>query len=106
MPPPLDLVLDSKLRTRFVDETTTVHTYIEPDGFRRRTNREDYWKREQRLGQGGFGQVHLEKCVAGRSKGELRAVKVLHKQHGPAPLTDFTRELEAIAKFSHEKVFS
>lgn len=105
MPPLLDLVLDSKLRTRFADDRTTVHTYLAPDEFGRRITREEHWKWEQRLGQGGFGLVQLEKCVAGRRQSELRAVKILHKQQSPESM-DFNRELEAIAKFSHERVRS
>jgi hypothetical protein len=106
MAPLLDLVEDSKLHAKFVDDVTTVHTYIEPDGFRRRIHREEYWRRERRIGQGGFGQVQLERCVQGKKQGATRAVKILYKPLNPSSRANFTRELEAIAKFSHERVRS
>jgi hypothetical protein len=104
MPPMLDLVQDSRLITRFLENGTTVHSFIEPDGARRRIHREEYWKREQRVGSGGFGQVQLEKCTEGKKRGNMRVVKIIDKQsNSPKPI-DFNRELEAIAKFSHDRV--
>ena len=104
MPPMLDLVQDSKLETRFLSNSTTIHTFIEPNGARRRIHREEHWRWERRLGRGGFGEVQLEKCIAGQREGAIRAVKIIDRQsNSPKPL-DFNRELEAIAKFSHARV--
>jgi hypothetical protein len=105
MPPPLDLVLDSRLETEFLNGLT-VHTFIEPHGRNRRIERKEYWRLERHLGRGGFGQVQLERCTAGESRDMMRAVKIINKQSGSIrrkPM-DFNRELEAIAKFSHNRV--
>jgi hypothetical protein len=105
MPPRLDLVQDSRLETEFLDGST-VHTFIEPYGRNRRISRKEYWRLERRLGRGGFGQIQLEKCTAGESKDTMRAVKIINKQSGSTrrkPM-DFNRELEAIIKFSHNRV--
>jgi hypothetical protein len=102
MPPIPDLVRDSKLETAFLDQKTTVHTFIEPDGAGgRRIRREQCWKKGELLGRGAFGDVWREQCVAGKEKGALRAVKVIRKQ---SHSVDLNRELEAIAKFSHSRV--
>lgn len=104
MPPILDLVHDSRLETRFADDGTTIHTFSEPNGVHRRIHREEYWKRERCLGHGGYGQVYLEKCIAGKRRGSIRAVKVIYGQsHSFKPMA-FNRELEAITKFSHDRV--
>jgi hypothetical protein len=105
MPPPLDLVLDSRLETEFLDGST-VHTFIEPYGRNRRIAQKEYWRLERHLGCGGFGHVQLEKCTVGESKNMMRAVKIINKQSGSTRQrpTDFNRELEAIIKFSHNRV--
>jgi hypothetical protein len=105
MPSPLDLVQDSRLETEFLDGST-VHTFIEPYGRNRRMSRKEYWRLERHLGRGGFGDVQLERCTAGENKDMMRAVKIINKQSGSTrrrPM-DFNRELEAIAKFSHNRV--
>jgi hypothetical protein len=102
MPPTSDLVRDSRLETTFPDQNTTVHTFLGPDGVgRRRIRQEEYWKKGELLGRGGFGAVWREQCVAGKEKGAMRAVKVIRKQ---SHSVDLNRELEAIAKFSHIRV--
>ncbi len=53
--------------------------------------------------RGSFGVVWLENCTTGPSSGELRAVKVLRKATADAS-PNYYKELEAIAKFSQEKV--
>ena len=67
---------------------------------------EERWQRKHELGRGSCGVVWLEECVSGVSEGQLRAVKELHK----APLSTtskyYAKELEAIVKFSHERVGS
>jgi hypothetical protein len=98
-----DLVLDSRLHTEF-RESITVHSYHEIGGGRR-FFREEHWKQERFLGRGGFGQVRLERCITQRTKqNSLRAVKVINKPLHPSESLDLNRELEAIAKFSHDRV--
>ncbi|MCJ1423010.1 hypothetical protein MMC29_000891 [Sticta canariensis] len=60
---------------------------------------EEKWKREKGLGQGSSGIVWLERCFHGDSKGEVRAVKKVQKLEP----SNYYRELEAIALFSHTK---
>ena len=101
-----DLIRDSKLDTRF-DPGFTVHIYREaPTGSERRVvQRQEYWRRESRIGGGAFGCVWLEKCVQGHRDVELRAVKqVSTKPLRSGKRIEYSRELEAIAKFSHDKV--
>lgn len=99
MPPPLDLVQDSKLITDFRDGYT-IHTFTEPSG-----HRKEYWKSERRLGRGGSGQVQLERCAAGEKKDLKRAVKIISRRSNPTRTgwVDLERELEAIAKFSQSR---
>jgi calcium/calmodulin-dependent protein kinase I len=67
---------------------------------------EEAWKRREKLGTGAFGQVYLEELLSGSEAGKLRAVKEIAKTppQDPRKEIDYTRELEAIAKFSHPKV--
>ena len=98
-----DLVHVSKLDTQFhSDPEYTQHVkYVSSSTTKqRRTRKEEKWKRERGLGQGGFGIVWLEQCIQGDSKGKVRAVKKIPKLKSD----NYTRELEAIALFSHTKV--
>ena len=47
-----------------------------------------------------FGIVWLERCIQGNSEGKVRAVKKVRKLES----SDYYRELEAIALFSHSNV--
>lgn len=99
-----DLVADSKLETRFHPEAKYVcHVYVEsdPTGGQRTVSRREYWQRRKHIGSGGFGSVWLEKCVKGKQEGEMRAVKEIQR---PRKQFECDRELEAIAKFSHQRV--
>jgi hypothetical protein len=99
-----DLVLDSRLRTQSRG-STTVHSYLEIDESGGRFSREEHWRLERSLGRGGFVQVRLERCVTkGSGHNSLRAVKMINKRLDPTASVDFNRELEAISKFSHERV--
>lgn len=100
-----DLVRDSKLETHFLSGVETVHTYHEsdPTSRRRLVPRSEHWQRERKIGRGGFGSVWVEKCTKGHRNIEVRAVKQIEIDHGSARI-DYNRELEAIAKFSHQKV--
>jgi hypothetical protein len=94
-----DLVQDSKLRTVFRD-STTIHLHLEIDETGRRFSQEEHWKWEQHLGQGGFGEVKLQRCITKAAKlDSVRAVKIMDKKS-----FDYNRELEAIAKFSNDRV--
>lgn len=103
-----DLVRDSKLETRFIGGATHHATPVsDPALGRRRQLEDERWLREQRLGGGGYGTIWLERCTDGRKKGSLRAVKEIFKPTSDSSSTDsldYGRELEAIAKFSNEKV--
>jgi hypothetical protein len=100
-----DLVRDSKLETHFLpgDIVETVHTYHEPDptSQRRLVSRSEHWQRQRRIGGGGFGSVWLEKCTEGHHDIQVRAIKRIEI----SAQVDYNRELEAIAKFSHRKVW-
>ncbi|KAH7170890.1 kinase-like domain-containing protein [Dactylonectria macrodidyma] len=99
-----DLVRDSKLNTRFLPDGTTQHTvYVTPGhaSRRRKTRVEETWQRECELGNGTFGHVWLERCRSGPSTGSVRAIKEM--QLDPSMRVDYSRELEAMTKFSHDK---
>ncbi|KAF2681515.1 kinase-like protein [Lentithecium fluviatile CBS 122367] len=93
-----ELIEDFKLETHFRDDFV-YHVYHEcdPSAGRRVLKRREYWKRGKHLGSGGFGSVWLEECVDGRQNGQLRAVKDIQCPRGRV---DYTRELEALARFS------
>jgi hypothetical protein len=100
-----DLVRDSKLDTRFHSGYTS-HVYYEsgPTALERVIPREEHWKRVKNIGRGAYGNVWLEQCVKGQAHVEWRAVKQISKPRQPVKLMNYNRELEAIAKFSHQKV--
>jgi hypothetical protein len=109
MPQLPDLVVDTKLRTDF-HGSAIIHSFLEID-HGKRISRKEYWKLEQPVGQdgvlgrGSFGQVRLQRCIAGSTKqGTLRAVKEIRKQSDSTGSLDYNRELEAIAKFSADRV--
>ena len=69
--------------------------------------REEYWRQVSRIGSGAYGSVWLEKCVQGHRDVEVQAVKEVSTRPLRSGLQiDYSRELEAIAKFSHDKVSS
>jgi hypothetical protein len=108
-----DLVRDSKFESYFPGESLTevVHTFQESDPTSRRrvVTESEHWKREQRIGVGGFGSVWLERCTKDSRLGAkaqihaVRAVKQIEINTRLGPI-DYTRELEAIAKFSNPRV--
>ncbi|KAH7022221.1 kinase-like domain-containing protein [Ilyonectria destructans] len=100
-----DLIRDSQLTTRFLPDGTTQHAIYSTrvqSGRRRRIRVEETWRKERELGNGTFGRVWLEGCIAGPATGKLRAVKEIDKNSEVSAI-DYSRELEAVAKFSHEK---
>jgi hypothetical protein len=105
MPPVSDLVRDSKLETKFCLEYTQHIYHVAGDNPRQRKMRiEERWKRGRNLGTGSFGTVWLEKLVTENGEEKYRAVKEIRKGVQLPKAIDYSRELEAIAKFSHQKV--
>jgi serine/threonine protein kinase len=66
--------------------------------------KEERWERRGNLGSGTFGTVWLEKLITDNSEEKYRAVKEIKKDIRQSGAIDYSRELEAIAKFSHQKV--
>ncbi|KAJ5394929.1 uncharacterized protein N7487_009232 [Penicillium crustosum] len=79
MPTVPDWVLDSKLETHFPagSKYETVHTYYQQESLSRRPiKKSEHWQREKKIGDGGFGEVWLERCTKGNSHGHyVRAIK-------------------------------
>lgn len=97
-----DLVQVSKLETQFHSDpeyTQHVHNVSGSTPRQRRVRKEEKWRRERELGRGAFGVVGLQRCIQGDSEGKLRAVKKVPKLES----SNYYRELEAIALFSHSK---
>lgn len=98
-----NLAVDSLLYTQINDYAIT-HSFPEIDESGRRSFRTEQWKYERLLGN--RGQVRLERCITTAQKqGSLRAVRIINKQSRPQQsVLDFSKELEAIAKFSNDRV--
>jgi len=98
-----DLVRHFKIETVVSNDCTQHVLYISgTSAHERRVRREETWVREDILGQGAYGTVHLERCDQEERK--LRAVKVVKKCLISGDELDYGRELEAVTKFSHPKV--
>lgn len=105
MPPTSDLVRDSKLETKFCLGYTQHVYHVSGDNPRQRKKRiEERWERRRILGTGGYGTVWLEKLATENDEEKYRAVKEIRKGVQLPKAIDYSRELEAIAKFSHQKV--
>ena|SRR5215471_4938067 len=101
-----DLVRDSQLNVK-LRNGRTVHVYCDPSLASRQhaVPREESWKEEQQIGGGGFGSVWLQRCTSGRQNDRVRAVKKIPLGENFTKDAAYIRELEAIAKFSHPKVW-
>lgn len=100
-----DLVHDTRLETTVIGNQTIHTKYVSnPATGQRRERLEETWERTKELGRGSFGVVWLEKCTSGPSSGKVWAVKELRKAPGNISFSNYSRELEAIAKFSQERV--
>ena len=100
-----DLVRDSKLRTTLHDGITRHVIEIAGQSARQRKIRQEQrWKRVRGLGEGAHGIVWLEELMDGESEVNKRAVKAIKKPMHESREIDYSRELEAIAKFSHPRV--
>ncbi|KAH8121630.1 protein kinase-like protein [Trichoderma asperelloides] len=94
-----DIVRDWKIETEVYAEYIK-HIFYESGSSARERHirKEEKWERQKRLGEGGYGTVYLEKCVQGDKQEKLRAVKMIKSQD-----FKYSRELDAIIKFSHHK---
>lgn len=102
-----DLVVDSEIDATWnpsTNQTTQIRRAAGTKPSRRREKTEEIWERKHELGGGAYGTVWLEECftVSSQQEPRLRAVKEIRKHHS-VPTSAFHRELEAIAKFSHDK---
>jgi serine/threonine protein kinase len=101
-----DLVKDSQLQAAFRGDTT-VHRTTSTDSHGRRVKHQEQWKIEEYLGQGAYGRVWKESRVSNENDEEavakVRAVKMILKPQHASKGFDYNRELEAIAKFSHQR---
>lgn len=95
-----ELVQDSQLQVTFCpnEHAPNEIRHKRPSG--RGRPQKEIWVRERNLGGGGYGIVWLEKAQSG---GRLRAVKEM-RMKGKSVKDGPVRELEAIAKFSQDKV--
>jgi calcium/calmodulin-dependent protein kinase I len=66
---------------------------------------EETWKQQRQIGSGGYASVWLEKCINGRKRGKVRAVKKIALSQNRIAEQTYVRELEAVTKFSHQKVW-
>ncbi|KAI1861560.1 hypothetical protein JX265_009527 [Neoarthrinium moseri] len=100
-----DLVRDSKIETEFLDSCIQ-HVFYEtgPSARERRVRKEERWVRREFIGRGAYGSVYLEQSKVDSSY-KLRAVKEIKKSVAPGEEVDYIRELEAVAKFSHQKKY-
>jgi hypothetical protein len=105
MPLVSDLVRDSKLETTFYEKYTQ-HVYHVSGAnlHQRKIRKEECWGKCRNIGSGSFGSVRLEKLITDDSEEKYRAVKKIKKSIQQSSTINYNRELEAIAKFSHEKV--
>ncbi|KAM3456708.1 hypothetical protein MY3296_001663 [Beauveria thailandica] len=94
-----DIVADAEIEAE-VHSNYTNHVYYSSSSTREKS-REETWVRVKELGHGAFGVVYLERCEESR-RTRSRAVKKIRKVISGHNV-DYTRELEAVMKFSHEK---
>ncbi|UKZ73157.1 hypothetical protein TrVFT333_000798 [Trichoderma virens FT-333] len=93
-----DIVRDWKIEAEVSGDYTKHIVYESGLSARERhIRKEETWKRQRLLGQGGYGTVYLEKCTQG-DQPKLRAVKKIKSQD-----VEHSRELEAILRFSHKR---
>ena len=105
MPTIPDLVRDSELETAFYGEYTQHVYHVSGTTPRqRKVRKEERWARDQSLGTGASGTIYLEKFMTENGEVQHRAVKEIRKRAHKSGTIDYSRELEAIAKFSHPKV--
>jgi hypothetical protein len=103
-----DLVKDSQLEVTYYNsqQGITVHRRRVERNVQRDAHQLEKWVRGRKpLGKGGFGIVWFEAVMNNENEiMRTRAVKEISIATNQVVATDYLRELEAIAKFSHEKV--
>lgn len=113
MPPGLsDLVLDTQIRVEIHQTPHQIahHRFTFDSGtlsgrYARRRERQHVWIQGRLLGRGSYGNVYLHSCSTGdRGETELQAVKTIDKAQMTAHRVNYHKEVEAIAKFSQQKV--
>ena len=102
-----DLVRDARLEVQYRNGCT-VHIYNEsnPSCGQRVVRREETWKHERQIGSGAFRSVWLERCISATQNGAIRAVQKIVASQINTKDAEWVRELEAVTKFSHPKVWS
>lgn len=75
-------------------------------GYARCRERQHIWIKERLLGKGSYGDVYLYKCSTDGGRNELQAVKMIDKSLMARKRINYHKEVEAIAKFSQQKVCS
>ncbi|KAI0890143.1 kinase-like domain-containing protein [Annulohypoxylon maeteangense] len=99
-----DIVRDSRLDTEIFAAYTQHIVYVSGSSARERhVPKKERWVRDQFLGQGAYGTVHLERCERNDGTTKLRAVKQIKKYNVAGKELEYMRELEAISKFSHNR---
>lgn len=99
-----ELVDDMKLVAEIYPDGT-YHPTFEPEyigGIL--SQKKEFWRREEDLGEGAYGKVWLERCTISEGRSKLRAVKRIRKPKNPSHMVYCDQELEAFAKFSQHKV--
>ena len=106
---PSDSLLDSKLKTRFLNGRVRHTRYVQGNSSRKRLQLEEDWIIEKELGRGSYGIVWLQSRRPATTTDvelphQLRAVKEIRKVAIGGNNWDCIKELETIAKFSHPRV--
>lgn len=98
-----DIIHDWKIETR-MEKSYITHTFYESgtSAQERHVQKEEVWERKQKLGKGAYGTVYLVHAQGNLQK--TRAIKKIRKSITDDEDFDYIRELEAIIKFSHQKV--
>ncbi|KAK4463244.1 kinase-like domain-containing protein [Cladorrhinum samala] len=99
-----ELVKDLELETQIANGYTKHFFYQRgTGGTDRRRKLAEKWTRLRQLGSGAFGSVWLEKCerMVRKDAPDVRAVKQI--KVGRDSGINITREIEALAKFSHNR---
>lgn len=99
-----ELVKDLELETKIINGCTKHFFYQRgTSGTDRRRKLAEKWTRLRQLGSGSFGSVWLEKCerMVRKDAPDVRAVKQI--KVGRDSGINITREIEALAKFSHNR---
>src|SRR5438034_987774 len=105
MPLVSDFVRDSKLEITFYEKYMQHIYYVSgANPHQRKMRKKEDWEKYGNLGTSTFGTVWLEKLITDNSEEKYRAIKEIRKGMQQSRAIDYSYELEAIAKFSHQKV--